>query len=400
MATTRGFGRVLVAVAALMVSGVASSVAQAQGAAADAVSWGPGFRLQTADGKYSVGIGGYLQPLFLLNADDQGDMYDNTPRFLIRRARVSIPVNLFDKRVYAFVLLGFDEGHPRLFDAFTDVKFLGGQLQLRFGQWRRPFLREWITSATKLEMVERSILTGSFDVSRDIGLALHNGYETAPQWEWFVGVFNGTGDKTATGALKGTVDEARGTVSLAGFKLSNTPAEFHPMLVARVAWNSTGGLGYAEMDLEGGAPRFSVALAGILDFDFDNDAMAGLRGSLEFGMKAYGLSLTVGGYALSNARDQPFGTQDLQRIGVGFQAGYVIARQFQPAVRFAWVAPYAKDELGDSTLEAGLGFSWYAFANNLKLQTDLSWLRNDGGVLASGDDQDDLRFRLQLQVAF
>jgi hypothetical protein len=400
----RRFGGLLVAAVVFAAVGGSPLPARAQGtgeaAGVPPVVWDKGLRIQTPDGKHSVGIHGAVQPQFSFLADDTGDDYDEVARFLVKRARVRVSATLFEKRVFTLFQLGFDQAEPRLFDAYADVRFLDGQLQLRLGQWRRPFLREWITPLTALEMVDRSLLTGLFNASRDVGVALHNGYETAPTVEWFLGVFNGTGDR-ALPTVKGTADESSGTVSLTSFTLSNTPKKMHPMVVARVAWNSEPGLGYQEMDLQGGPPRYSVALAGIFDFDGDDDKLpASLRGSLELGLKAHGLSLTLGGYAWSNAEDHPFGTQDLQRIGAGLQAGYVIAGRYQPTVRFVWAAPWAKDELGDSTIEAAVGFTWYQFANNLKWQTDFAWVRNDGGVLASGDDADDLRFRIQLQAAF
>lgn len=372
--------------------------AAAPAAAADEVLWGPGLTLQTADGAHSFGVGAVLKPQFFWLANDTTGAYADDVAFALRRMRLFLKADLFEGRVAVVLSPGFDQAEPRLYDAFADVRFLDGKLQVRFGQWRRPQLREWTSSLTRLQFVDRSLAWTLFGASRDVGIALHNGYEKAPEFEWFLGVFNGV--STVVPSVKGSVDETTGSVSLTSFTLSNTPKKMHPLVVARFAWNSVGGQGYSEMDLTGGPPRYSVAVAGWFDFDGDDDGQATLGGSLELGMKAHGLSLLAGAYATSTAEDQPFGTQDLQRVGFLVQGGYLIDKAFEPLVRYLWATPYPMDSFASATQEAMAGFNWYQFGNALKWQMDFAWVRNDGGPLPNGDDADDLRLRIQLQTLF
>src|SRR5262249_21347423 len=138
---------------------------------------------------------------------------------------------------------------------------------LRFGQWKRPFSRQQITSSGKLEITDRSITDKAFLGSRDIGVAVHNMYEKSPDFELIVGVFNGSGDGAKCSG--GVADPTTGAVS--GGAFTNIPSKFKPVWVARAGINRNGIKGYSEADLEGGPLRFGLAANVAVEGDNDDD---------------------------------------------------------------------------------------------------------------------------------
>jgi hypothetical protein len=118
---------------------------------------------------------------------------DWTGAFEIRQARLVLDGHLHGKNLKYRVQTDFGRGNPSLRDFLADAH-LGAGVWVRAGQWKRPFSRQFMASSGRLEIPERAITDRAFGTGRDIGVALHNGYEDSPAIEWIVGVWNGTGD--------------------------------------------------------------------------------------------------------------------------------------------------------------------------------------------------------------
>ncbi|MBM4394393.1 MAG: hypothetical protein FJ087_01730 [Deltaproteobacteria bacterium] len=88
--------------------------------------------------------------------NDTGATRDEQPAFSVKRARLHFTATLFGGRLQLNLQPGFDNAEPRLFDAFADARFLDGRLQVRLGQWRRPFVRSWMTSYKLLEFAMKA----------------------------------------------------------------------------------------------------------------------------------------------------------------------------------------------------------------------------------------------------
>jgi hypothetical protein len=318
-------------------------------------------------------------------ADIGGANLEQKTNFQIPRLRIQFegiaygPNNAFK---IEFDMAG--RGFAILKDAFFDNSF-SDKLKLRIGEWKKPINRQEMMSEFSRQFLEASLTTDFAGAGRDLGIALHNGYDKSPEGiEWAIGLFNGTGDR----ALKNPVlctDPADPTTCVAPTP-TNVPADFQPDLVARIGYNQGGIKGYSEADLEGGPLRFAVGASYQLRF---NDRPGDIGG---FGrhsavvdalVKVNGLSALVAGYLVKVGEDDP-------HFGALVQPGYfLVPKTYEVSARFAF-RPTDADP--DETIQEILGaFTWYWEGHNLKWGTDF------GVIRTSGVDTTDLQIRSQLQ---
>lgn len=380
-----------------------TSVASAQDATADPVAAadsepGPqrpvagyhkGFFIRSPNEPFALRIQGRVQARYAYEVLEEED---DESAFSIPRARLTLAGHAFTEALAYKFQADFGKGFVTLKDFYADYTFVPGWLQLRVGQWKRPFSRQQITSSGRLELVDRAITDRFFGAGRDIGLAIHDDYERSPAFEYALGVFNGTGDRPhLSGSV--AVDPTTGEGEVTGGRFTNVPDRLHPALVLRLGYNHGGIKGYREADLEGGPFRFSVGTSGLVDLDADGDDASGVVGELDYILKAHGFSTSGAVYVSSAQSGDRFGDQSFEAVGFHLQAGYVVTERFQPAVRYASIAPDGPD---NDLQEILGGLSIYFFGHGLKWQTD-------GGALlsqVSGGRRADYLVRSQLQLAF
>jgi len=256
---------------------------------------------------------------------------------------------------------------------------------------KRPFSRQHITSSGSQQFVDTSLTNKAFGGGDDLGILVMSDSKKAPL-EYGVGIFNGTGSKSALGGDV-VVDLATGEGSITGGGLSNVPDRFNPMLVARLGWHTAGFDGYSEADPAQGEFGFGVGGSFLADFDADQGGDANLRGEIDFIVKAKGFS-TTGGLYVKSAQSGTVATgQDFHSAGFHLQAGYAVLGKVEPIFRYARVFP----DGADNDLQEILGgLNVFFFGHNLKWQTDAGVLTEE----APGDDTVDFRIRTQLQLAF
>ena len=344
-----------------------------------------GFFIKAQDGdkSYSLVINGVLQSRFSLTLNDSGD---DSYALEVPRARVGLKGHVLSTDLTYKFLADFGRGDTQLKDLWANYAFTP-DVQLRVGQWKRPFSRQLITSSNALQLVDRALTEKAFDTGRDLGLAIHNGYESSPTVEWVVGLFNGTQEKPWYTAK---LDAAAGTVS--SISRTNVPHQFRPVAVARVGYNhgDMSGEGYSSADLHPDKGlRFGVAASGLVDFGLDDDTGA-IAADLDFILK-------VSGFAVSGALFMRTLTGDasgLDRIGFAVDAGYVIGGTVEPVVRFARVMP--DDDTQATIQELAFGINVYFVGNTFKWATDVAALGHEVG----GTSTTDVRVRSQLQLTF
>jgi len=280
-----------------LVIATTASPARAEDAEGGAqVGYKKGFFIK--DGVNALTIQGRVQARFTYEEPDGGHDENN---FSIARARLTLKGNVFEKNLEYKLQTDFGKGGAVLKDFLVDYRLGGDGPWIRAGQWKRPFSRQQINSSGRLELVDRAITDKAFGSGRDIGVAIHNGYEKSPEFEWVVGVFNGTGDKPwFDGDVE--VDPATGEGEVTRGKFTNVPKALHPAVVARVGYNANGIKGYSEADLEGGPLRFGVGASALANFDTDGGDDSNIRGELDFAVKAEGFSAT-GGIYFATAQD-------------------------------------------------------------------------------------------------
>jgi hypothetical protein len=352
-----------------------------------------GFFLRSDDGNYKLTTKARVQSRFTYVATDKGP---EQAAFSVERARLVLKGNAFGTDFEYFFQTEFGKNSPSLKDFYVDYKMCS-EARVRAGQWTRPFARQHITSDGSQEMLDRSSVDKAFGSGRDVGLALQNDYEQSPEFEYAVGVFNGTGDAAVTtGAV--VVNPATNSGTIAKASASNVPSLFDPAVVFHVGYNYGGIKGYSEADLEGGGLRFGVAAASMVNFDANNNDDSRVRAELDGVLKLEGLSLSSTVYVASKQTGSGFGDRASDAIGSNSQIGYVIGKKFQPAFRFGVVSkkktPGGLVAPNAITRELGLALNYYIEGHSLALTTE-------GAMLHVQDtNTDDLRWTTQLQLGF
>jgi hypothetical protein len=357
------------AVAAL--AGVALSLdagaqlAPPQRGAPVSVSYDGGTIFRSEDGRFELKVNGRFQARYdmLRRTDPDTDESEVTQRFLLPRTRLGMEGFAFTPSFTYKTEGSFgDDNTPRLRDFYGNVALRGDALQLRFGQWKRPFNRQEIVSDFGTELPEKALTNAYVGGARDIGVALHNGYDRSPDGvEWVVAFMNGGVD----------VDD------------------FAPELIARLGVNVGGIRGYSEGDLEGGPLRFAAAL-GYRLANLDNGPLTHLAG-VDAVLKVSGLSLQVAGFVrkVEDAGDATF-------AGHVQGGAFVVPGHAQLTARFAIVPlPLVAGGEQEYRMEIRGGANYYFFGHNLKVSSDLGALSDttEGATAA-------LAFRLQGQLVF
>lgn len=365
--------------------------------AADAMDLGPadgsagydkGFYVQGAgDSPNRLTINGRVQPRFSFFSDEAGDDRVNSHNFSVAAARLGVKGSVYSERIYFKSEVDLGGGRVDLQDFFFDYRFGEGKTRVRVGQFKKPFSRQTLTTDSRLEFTDRSIVDFYFDNGRDLGLELHNGFVDDAQVEWALGIFNGTG---AAGVFQPivVVDPTTMAEEVVGGVTSNVPNKVRPALVGRIGYNANGIEGYAEADLEGGDLRYALAFASMTHFHLGGNS-AITRNGVDFVFKQDGVSATGAVYA--EMQGPKIGDVEYTGIGGYIQAGYVVDKKYQPAFRYAVIT----EKGGNSVQEIGAVFNIYRFGHDFKWQNEATLLNTDVGARRK-----DYRFLSQAQLAF
>lgn len=302
------------------------------------------FSLRSADDKFTLGFTGHLQARLAYTGYAEELDKKNDLAFLIPRSRFGISGNVYGKgNTYNF-LLELGKGSPTLLDSWLEFEAIPKQLYVRVGQMKKPFSRQQITSSATYQFTDPASTDKNFGAGYDIGIMLHDRFDKSPTFEWGVGVFNGSGNKSnfTSGTVTGTATtDATGSSTVKGSvaetaSFSNVPKRFRPTVVARIGYNTPDLKGYSESDLEGGAARFGVAGSVQREFDFDENDTSNLRAEVDSIVKVQGFSATGGAYLGWLENLATYGNKNTHYEGFGWhaQAGYVIAKLVEPVVRW------------------------------------------------------------------
>lgn len=380
--------------------------------------WRKGLYFQTKDKKYSLRFRGRIQPRLTYNqlSNKKVDNPDSVG-FQIRRAQLNWQGNVFSKNLDYNVQINAAASRVDdiLEDAWLDYRFYN-PLRIQIGQFPVPYIRQFVTSAGRLQFVDRSIAAEDFRFSTwdtsttqnctiagtaaicpanpavattirrfryDVGLMVH-GDAWDNKFEYYAGVFNGT-----------------------GFNRLNPNADL--LYLGRVVWNPVGQYGYQESDLNySKTPAITVgASGGYLKQNINPVNTKLTQAGLELGAKYRGFSLQS---ELFYRNNNPAGVKDYDDLGYYAQAGYLFKEKFEIAGRVSQEflggqgtgssprnanAPGAKpNNKGEYTA----AFSYYIFQHDLKVQADYSYLttQTDQSYGTLGDQ----RVRLQMQAWF
>ncbi len=352
------------------------------------ITYDKGFTAESADGDFAMKIALRTQTRLEVTRPEEADEFQS--RFYVPRLRLMFDGHAFGSdNVYKVEVAVHDRGNTGIKDFYFDHKFAPG-VQVRLGLWKKPFARHELVSDFSGIFNERALANGLIDIGRDLGVMVHNGFDKSPEGlEWGVGIFNGQGDADRSRQTISCEDPADATTCTVGAP-TNVPADFGPILAARLGWNMGDVKGYSEGDFEGGPLRLGVGVSYQVDLnDFEDDEAGDPL--LEHGavvdaiVKVSGADLQGAIYLLKVGSADP----ELSFLG---QVGYfLVPKKWQVAARYSLLPDADAD---DENVQEILGaFNWYfSGSHNFKVATDA------GVIISSADETTDLQIRTMLQL--
>ncbi|MBN2185254.1 MAG: hypothetical protein JW746_07995 [Candidatus Krumholzibacteriota bacterium] len=138
-----------------------------------------------------VNVVGFFQPQ--LNYCPRPDADDEELTFTFNRARLGVVGNVpYDISYYLMMEFGpFKEDSPYLLDAFITYTRFGEKAKISFGQFKQPFGMERNTSCSGLYTVNRSKVTETLAMDRDMGIMVLG--KLGGKFNYNLALMNGTG---------------------------------------------------------------------------------------------------------------------------------------------------------------------------------------------------------------
>jgi hypothetical protein len=388
---------------------------------------GTGFGFKTADGRFSLNVGGRIQvrASYFAREDENGNQNDRDLQDIsVQRARLWFKGFAFDPNLKYEIQFdvagglsrppnaagtGFDSADTSL-DRLAELRYAYVDWQicdtkpwynLKAGQFKVPYSRQQMTSSGKQEFVDRAVTDAAFSPSFSPGVMFWGtrGGEKEDVWEYYAGVFDGS---SAIGIVEG----------------ANIQNNDDGLLYAgRLAVNPFGGLAYSECDFRKPPEWCKLLMAFGVNgyYHQDNNRSAALDNFDDWGVGVDAAAAWRGWFAeaeLHYRNDaQPNANDDVDVLGWNAQVGYMLVPQhFEVGLRYAevnWdnttaVTP-ATVPTNSATREYLLMLAYYWHEHNMKLQFDFGRVEthfadDDNG--ANPNNVDEWRARLQFQLIF
>jgi phosphate-selective porin OprO/OprP len=379
-----------------------------------AYNLGNGFTFTSADGKYQGAIGGFMQLQYVFtDLDDANNTKTKTvqdsSKFLMNRVKIYFNGYTLTPDLTYKLQLNVTQGNvlstgKTIEEAYVNYRFRD-EIQVRFGQDKVPFARQFIVSSNAQEFVDLSHVATAFAPGYDFGLMLH-GKIAGGLVAYNAGVFGGVGQGTA--------------------QVTNDNA-----ITARIAVNPLGDMNYVEADVDNTEkPRLSVGANYYGDTVkngatsnlniFSGTGWIGIGAPLMTGTGKFGatekLNINTAGfdgafkwrglyaqgeYFIGQADGQT-SRNTLRSQGFYGQTGYfVIPKYLEVAARYAYLDPN-RNVANDHWIETTGAVSWYLNKHNLKVQADYTDIHKQAALAFNSGPKatDDKRVRLQAQIIF
>jgi polyhydroxyalkanoate synthesis regulator phasin len=349
------------------------------------VGYKQGAYIKTTDDRFSLKLNVNLQGLY--NYDLLEGESDKTT-FRVRRARLIPSGNAFYPWLKYYVQLTLEDS-VNLRDAYIEATYFKW-LSPRFGQYKVPFDREFLTSAFNLQLIDRSLANAEFSLQRDIGLQI-SGQPIGDLLEYRLGVFNGSG------ANKTNVDKDYMYIG----RLVLTP--FGPVPYSQGAVGKPDkpllAVGVAGAYLPSLNPGERTSLAGRLgSTQVVSKRSDVLQFASDLAFQYQNFSFEGGYYYRTIDPKEPtnFGKEDA--YGYFLQGGYfLIPKKFEVAARYSYMNPDNPNQIDNNRKkEITGGLSYYFAGHPLKIQGNYSFFKSE----ATPKDRDEHLIQGQLSLAF
>ncbi len=375
---------------------------------ADAASatWKPGTGLiiGSKDGLFSVGTRVRVQVRGAV-ANESGSSAEMG--ILLRRARLQFKGHSFGKHNKFKAEFAFSPRDLRLKEIdgnnlVRETPLLTWYMEfdqnpnatIRVGQYKIPYSRQRVISSGNLQMVDRSIANGEFNLDRDIGLDIRSkDLFGLGKFKYYAGVYNGEGRSAFGFGSSDLMYLAR--VEYLPFGLFKDYSEGDFERLSRPGLSIGAAYSYAK-NAEGTRVNRNGAPA-----DGGTTDVQGANVDMTFKYKGFAASGELfwrdGSRNPANGATETDPDFEFGRNGIGWfaQAGYLLPKQIiEVTGRYGQILPADESSLTQKS-EAGLAFSYYAAQHPFKIQGDIFQLW-DESEFADGET----RARVQMQYSF
>ena len=323
----------------------------------------------------------------------------------LRRIRLGLRGRFNQDRTSFYLHLSLAPRSLELMDLLIDHRLRPG-CNVRAGQYKVPFTRFRIQSFQRLTFVDWPIVTKYFGAERQIGVSIHNGYESPPRWGYVAGIFTGVNARASHGiGIPVAYDEEIANPS--DLSDPGPKSDVHPEAILHLSYHTERMKVDSDTDPERGSLRVLTAVSIAWDFDPTRHQDFTQRAAAEMLAKWNGWSANVIGYAgLAEIGDDE--SNKLAMLGALVQTAYRINRSWEASARYA-IVDYSDDLRTDIVRytapnkrthrlhEATLGVNHYIVGHSFKWQTDAGLIRSD---YCCGLNLTQFRVRAQLQLAF
>lgn len=358
---------------------------------------GKGLTAASADGSSKIRIGGYAQLLYRYTDFDDSAVDDKSD-FDIRRFKLQIQGNVFSEKL-GYKFQGEMASGFRTEDALVNYAFFPA-LMLQAGQFEPPQARQELTSASRQLFPERSLANDTFNLGRDQGV-LAGGSFAEKLVVYGFGIFNGNGPNTGNfddnHLIAGRID----VNPLGAYEMDEAGWPVDKPLVnigGSFAWQKIGpGDVGGGFDPDNDVMDVALALDSLDAAEFTaryGSDLTWLLWTANINATWLGASFAAEYYRL--AAEPSFGA-DWDALGYYVQAGYqLFPEKLELAVRYSEIeSTGANASARFDKSETQFGVNYYFFKHLLKLQTDITLVKDD-----LADDKDDLIYRLQAQLSY
>jgi hypothetical protein len=362
--------------------------------------WNNGFFLASADGSFYLRVMGMVQarhtwslqdnsadvaPSDVGDPDDPNDdrTDDSRAGFGLTRTRYGFKGHVVDPSWQFLLWAGYNcEGEAVVLDAYV-TKQINDNWSLTVGQFKLPYLYEYLVSETRLQLIERSLIAGRFCGTYTQGVMLT--YEN----DMF--------------RLRLSANDGASTINTIWHERT-TEYAFTGRAEAKIAgdWKDytdwEGWPGQNMLLIVGAAIHHEIDEYGTVDDEVENT-----RWTVDASLEGSGFNLFV-----ALVGNHFSGATDLDQIGVVIQGGFFVTDKLELIARYEWSDPDLADE--DNLSVATVGFSWFFNRHQVRWTSDIGYAFNAvgdtydsralGWRLDSAGEDGQVVMRNQIQLLF
>ena len=404
---------------------------------------GSGFTFTSPDEKFQLTVGGQLQTRYTFTQKDGANSVSDVSAWNIPRARTYfsgyfLTKDLTFKSYQEWAgLNSWNSGTTNsntskvMLDTWLNYRIVD-EAQLRVGQDKVQFSRQYITASAANEFVDNSFVTSAFVPGYDTGVAAL-GSVAKGLFTYSAAWVGGNGQNTVTtdnnnaynirltvnpfGEVKYSEADIEGSAKplltlgssyyhdnvRLNYTGASTSATTPPVVTAAATTVENTNLGYLNTTNGWLGKNLSIFTTGAPASENINVQML----ELDSAFKWQGLALQAE-YFWGQANSSVRSSKNLISRGFYAQAGYmVLPKTVELAVRYNWMDynSYATDSL-KSEVQGVIG--WYINSHNLKIQADVTSSTyqhnaanaNSATAPAAGKSNTDTIFRTQAQILF